>query len=662
MNSLPTAALGALDQVPEKPEQRQSDRPGLGAPSADAQGAAALALAALGLCVAAVWILQRPYRGLNHDSVLYALSALAQLHATLAHDVFLRFGSQDSYTVFGPLFAATVRALDLEPAAALLTFLGQVAFFVAGWALARRVMSARLALLAVGVLIALPSDYGALQDFNYIEGFLTPRQMAETLVLASLAATMANRRIIGGICLLVGMLFHPIMAFAGFVILFCLYVAIPRPRLALGITSAILAVTLGAALLVPVGPFRSFDVVWLDRVYANGYLFMSQWSIRDWSHFCVPAGVLIVGMLTSPIPAVKKLCVAALLTAAAGILATLLFCDLLHVVIFTQMQPWRWLWLAQAIAVLLLPLVALDCWRVNRLGRAAIVLLASACALRDLQPASGIVLAAILCAASAQRLKDWRYARLIFVGCSTLLVLAMLINVLPHVLQSAVPTAAPTFSERLVQRVSIWASGGLLYVAILGVMYWLGTRRSTSARGLLLAAATALVCVLAPAGWHSWTAYKYTPASRALYSPWREVIPASAEVFWASSPVSVWYLLERPDYWSPPQSAGDIFSREKALETQRRSLSVLSALDAAGQRHPPDPDPDSPWYRPPHEARPENLDAPAAAALCSDSELSFIVSRISLGPTPFPEVVPNSGEPERRLWLYRCADLRQAAG
>jgi hypothetical protein len=651
MNGLPTTDSGALDQVPEKAQQQLSDRP-----------AAALALAALGLCVAAVWILQRPYRGLNHDSVLYALSALARLHVTLAHDVFLRFGSQDSYTVFGPLFAGAVRALDLEPAAALLTFLGQAAFFVAGWALARRVMSARLALLAVGLLIALPSDYGALQDFNYIEGFLTPRQMAEALVLASLAATLANRRIVGGIWLLAGLLFHPIMAFSGFVILFCLYVAVPRPRLALIVGSAILALSLGAALLVPVGPLRSFDAAWLDRVYATGYLFMSQWSLRDWSHFCIPAGVLAIGVFTSPTLAVRKLCVAALLTAAAGILATLIFCDLLHVVIFTQMQPWRWLWLAQAIAVLLLPLIVLDCWRIDRLARAAIVLLASAWALRELPPAPGIVLAAIICAASAPRLKDWRYARLIFVGCSAIFVLAMLINVLPHVLQSAVPTTAPTFSERLVQRMSIWAGGGLPYVAILGVMYWLGTRRSTSARAWLLAAATALVCVLAPAGWHSWTAYKYTPASQALYSPWREVIPANAEVFWASSPVSVWYLLERPDYWSPPQSAGDIFSREKALETQRRSLSVQSALDAAGQRHPPDPDPNSPWYRPPRQARPENFDIPAAAAVCSDPELSFIVSRTSLGPTPYPEIVPDPGESERHLWLYRCVDLRQATG
>jgi len=648
MNGLPITDSADLDQ-------RDTGTPGAGA-----AGAAALAPATLGFCVAAIWILQRPYRGLNHDSVLYALSALARVHANLRHDVFLRFGSQDNYTVFGPLFSAAVRTFDLEPAAALLTFLGQAAFLVAGWALARRVMSGRLALLAVGMLIALPSDYGALQDFNYIEGFLTPRQMAEAFVLASVAATLAERRIVGGICLLAGMLFHPIMALAGLVMLFSLYVAVPRPKLALVIGSAVLAVSLSAALLIPVGPFRSFDAAWLDRVYANGYLLISQWTLKDWSHLCIPAGVLIVGALRSSTPAVRKLSVAALVTAAAAILTTLIFCDLLHVVIFTQMQPWRWVWLAQVIAVLLLPLIALDCWRSGRLGRAAVVLLAGAWALRDLPAAPGVVLAAIVCAASAAHLRDWRYARLILVGCSALLVMAMLINILPHALQSAARAQAPTFSEALLQW-SIWGGDGLLYVLVLGVIYRLGMRRTGRNSAFLLVATATMVCVLAPAGWRSWTAYKYTPALRALYDPWREAIPAYAEVFWASSPVSVWYLLERPGYWSPPQSAGDIFSREKAMETQRRSLSVLSALDATGQRHPPDPDPNSPWYRPPHQARPENLDASAAAAVCSDPALSFIVSRVSLGPTPYPVIAPNPGEPERQLWLYSCADLRQPA-
>ena len=47
---------------------------------------ARLSLAGVGLLVLVIWILQRPYRGLNPDAVIYSFLALARLHPTsLAH-------------------------------------------------------------------------------------------------------------------------------------------------------------------------------------------------------------------------------------------------------------------------------------------------------------------------------------------------------------------------------------------------------------------------------------------------------------------------------------------------------------------------------------------------------------------------------------------------
>ena len=65
-----------------------------------------LALASLSI---AFWILIHPYRGLEHDSVLYTVLALARLHpAALGHDLFVRYGAQDHYTIFSPMFAAAI--------------------------------------------------------------------------------------------------------------------------------------------------------------------------------------------------------------------------------------------------------------------------------------------------------------------------------------------------------------------------------------------------------------------------------------------------------------------------------------------------------------------------------------------------------------------------
>ena len=121
-----------------------------------------IGLAGLACLVVAFWILIHPYRGIEHDSVLYAVLALARLQpAALGHDLFVRYGTQDNFTVFSPLFAAAIRQVGLERAAAILTFVTHVAFFGAAWLLARRLMSPLLALLAVGLLVVLPSWYGS---------------------------------------------------------------------------------------------------------------------------------------------------------------------------------------------------------------------------------------------------------------------------------------------------------------------------------------------------------------------------------------------------------------------------------------------------------------------------------------------------------------------
>ena len=121
-----------------------------------------LGLAGLACVGFALWVLSHPYRGLEHDSVLYAVLALARLHpAALAHDLFVRYGAQDHFTIFSPLFATAIQGLGLEPAAAIMTFATHFALFGAAWLLARRLMPAAMALLAVGLLAVLPSWYGS---------------------------------------------------------------------------------------------------------------------------------------------------------------------------------------------------------------------------------------------------------------------------------------------------------------------------------------------------------------------------------------------------------------------------------------------------------------------------------------------------------------------
>ena len=71
------------------------------------------------------------YWGLVHDTRLYALQALAWLHPPLRQDLYLRFGSQDDYTLFSAFFTPLIQVLGLEGAALTLCLLSLLALFTA---------------------------------------------------------------------------------------------------------------------------------------------------------------------------------------------------------------------------------------------------------------------------------------------------------------------------------------------------------------------------------------------------------------------------------------------------------------------------------------------------------------------------------------------------
>src|SRR5882672_3304189 len=208
-----------------------ASRPGSRAASPLDSGAAPrLGLAVIGLLGIATWALSHSYRGIFHDAGLYTLQALARLHPdSLAEDVFLKFGSQDGFTIFSPIYAAASRLLGVELAAAALTLLLQWTLLAGAWVLARAVMPLSMTMLGVAVLIAVPGDYGAGRIFTCIEPFLTPRMAAEALVLGSIAAALWQRKALAVSLGMAAVLLHPIMAMAGVCALVCLYLGKPKP-------------------------------------------------------------------------------------------------------------------------------------------------------------------------------------------------------------------------------------------------------------------------------------------------------------------------------------------------------------------------------------------------------------------------------------------------
>jgi hypothetical protein len=608
-----------------------------------------VALACLSL---AFWMLIHPYRGVEHDSVLYAVLALARLHpAALAHDLFVRYGAQDKYTIFSPLFASAIRAIGLERAAAIMTFATHVAFFGAAWLLARRLMLASEALLAVGLLVVLPSWYGSHSVFAYIEAFLTPRQSAEAFALAGIAAALCSRQLLAGTCMVIALLLHPIIAAAGVTLWIVLIPGMARPRLALAVAGFAALVVVGL-MATGIRPFTHFDAAWLHLLHTRlVYLFPLGWSAEEWINTGVHAAVLGVGVGIVKNKVVRNLCIAGLITTGLGLAFAIIGGDLLHVIIAAQMQTWRWLWLLGVLAVLLTPVIAIDCWKGGDLGRAAAVLLLSAWLTRN--DPFAVLPALLACGAAAvpAGVGDRRHTRLILIGSCAFLVASLAIlagevgNSLPEL--DTIRAGRRPYLVRIGEAQAL-AYGGLLPAVALGLAAWVAHHATRRSAVLLAGLGAVLLLSVLPYSVQTWRHTRYSADRYQAFAPWRAAIPESAEVLWPDGPQALWFEVGRASYWSLYQMAGMVFSRDVTMVSTRRETALDAVLPALSRAATADPH---------YALAPSRTDTRTGAINpCRLPEIAFYASWTDMGPTPYPAVAPEAANPRSVLHLYRCHD------
>jgi hypothetical protein len=598
------------------------------------------------LCVCVLtWMLSDAYLGLHHDARLYTLQALARLEPdSLANDVFLRHGSQDRFTIFSPLYALAIRLLGVEVAAASLTLLSQFALCVAAYALARAVMPARLALLGVGMLIAIPGDYGAAHVFACIEPFLTPRMGAEALVLAGLAAAIRGHRVRSLAWVGAAACVHPLMAAAGFVALLWLLAVEPRPRRAIGWIAAAMSAAAVMAFVIAPGVMGRFDSEWLRLVVErNPNLFLGFWQLDDWVRAAIALVTLAIGARVLPAAAGRRLAAAAGICCGAGLLLNWLACDQWHLVLFTQLQPWRWQWLATVVAALLLAPIVQACWHGDGLARVTCVLLPAAwlfgagvCALAVLATLAGLL--------GAARLRRWSAGevRLAFWGGAAVLVLA----VLWRVASNLEFTTAFFLDGRLpmwFRRTASFCYDGALPAAVMLGAWWLGRapRRHRAALSAFAALAAGGFVILAPPVWHSWSAREFTAQRFAEFAPFRAQIPPGTDVFWPEMPLSTWMLLERPNYLSGFQSSGMLFSRDAALDMQQRAQRLADVVPTTAFLG---------W-----NSGGSGLSLSAQQLLRACDVVAYLVTRVDIGRVPIAVVAgPPGASGGSATRLYRC--------
>lgn len=621
-------------------------------------------MALLGL---ATWALTHSYLGIFHDAGLYTLQALARLHPqSLLADAFLKFGSQDRFTLFSPLYATAARWLGVESAAAWLTFAFQMALLGAAWVLARTAMPPAMALLGLGVLIGAPGDYGPDRIFTCMESFLTPRMAAEALVLLGLAAALRGAKGGSAVLMTAAALLHPIMAMAGVCALYWLHLGERRPVAALLLAIGALAALALGSFTMPFGPLGRFDPDWWVLVRNRSpYLFLDSWTVDDLARAAVTLGTLLTATRIVPSPRVRTLCRIVLMTCASGLALTFIGCDQLHLVTVTQLQPWRWLWLGSLTAVLMLPDILRILFGGERAGQTTGALLLAAWIFGSTPYALTATVAALASLAAAQRLRgnEIRWVHLGAFGMLAIAVLWRLASNLEFTESHYLDHHLPGWLRRAMS----FTHDGSVPAAVFAAVWWLARRAAAhmeqaagqvrrmelAAAGSLsirvgLASAGLLICAgcaaLLPHTWNSWTTRDYPQPRIEQFAVMRQRIPEGAEVFWPELPVGTWLLLHRPSYISVIQTSGLVYSRPAARELERRAQALRSVMAPSAFLS---------WQS---AGTGMNLSRQQLLDACRTGEFAFLVSHFDLGAAPLATVASGPGAPGApgALRLYRC--------
>lgn len=626
------------------------------AASRDALAITLRVTAMLGMILAS-WGLMHHYKGLGYDAQLYAFQALAKLQPVLNDDLFLLHASQDRYTIFSGFYAFFIEIFGLSNAAQILWGAFTITLLASGWYIIDRLISRRVAWLCVLLLVITLGHYGAYSVIHYSEDYLTARTAAESMVALSLALHIGGRRTLALVVSLFAMLFHPIMALPGLLMLICL--SLPLRTCVVAATLGTLAILL-AAIATRIFPAVSnlltvIDSAWLYVVQERAqYLLLDLWSAPDWRLNARPFVSLSITYAAVSDPRVRRLCASAILIGAVGLAIAAIASFISPLAIVVQAQTWRLVWLTTFVSILFLAPTILSVWRDEKCG----------------------------------------------LLCALLLVMAWTYPILDNLLCALFALALWAARERLPQRSAVQLRWLAIVILIIDVVWMLGNGWTISSSPfdtghdpLLLQTIKNFLGLQLPMFLLAWAAWSYVDRQRSPFSlaitcvvlagslyfilpasfkpadllsvssgpeefaDWQARIPEASSVAVItedSSSFFVWFGLHRTNFLSEAQSAGVVFSRDTALEVARRSeilaplmdpnWKILSSINEF-ERNPRKPS--KPHVRP--------LTSQALVALCQEPLLGFVIAKEDVG---FGSVRHTKPGAWKNWSLYDCRYVR----
>lgn len=526
----------------------------------------------LTLIALACWVLTHSYPGITGDAKLYMGRALADLDpAGIGRDMVFVHDGQSRFSIFPLLLDHLVAWLGTDGTGLLLACLATLAWIAALVVLARRYVPRAFVPVIVIFVALLPTAYGAPQRFNYAELIAVPRPFAEALVLLALALLARQRTGAGFAALILASLFHPLMALAGWTVFaFVLSAEHRRWAMAFGAVGvlAVAAAFAGAPLLhrlvTVIDP--SLKAFALSR---SPLLFPSAWPSAYLGALCAEAASLLIAASFVEGRA-RLILIGALAAGVLGILAQIVFGDVLSLLLVIQAQLWRMAWLTGALGAMALGICAVQLWSRGPRGQIILALLATAWLSGEMPESAALAGAgAMFLHFAGERLALPSARKIAICLWAFVFLFASLLSF--RYLSGFTGFMAHMPSEAQHSISYLWGRRYPVFFALAAILAMAFVRKPPPLMSAALAAVCLCLCVLVVGFWDGRDPFqKQIDASERPAALMETIATRPGEVLWIGGLAEAWFLTGRPQWATPQQGVSTIFSGDLARLWRRR--------------------------------------------------------------------------------------------
>ncbi len=599
--------------------------------------------------VVAAWLVVRPYAGISHDARLYMGQAVFGQDPAFANsDLLIAYDQQMQFTAYVRLLRVALNWIEPGALALVATAIGLALWIAAvswlAWVLARRWW------WAIAIMVPLAGTYyGPNHGFHFAEGRATPRGIAEAIVVVAIGLALRRKVWLALGVAATAAVFHPLIAATGLVAVICL-AAIEDRRWRIvalaGLPIGILAVWADPLLI---GGARAFDPLWYEIVIQRStQVFLWSWDVNGWeltaASLCVVGALALYGEGSRARVFAKGI----LVTVAIGLAATFILADVLVSPLGTQLQLWRVVWLGQLGAVAAIGVFIVAAFEKRTQFTAIRALLAAlVLALPEFfNPLEFLMIAPIAAIALLAPLPDedsriGRVALWVAVALVAILGTIQAVSLLSSSAIAPIPRAVLASALPSLIPIATIAFGLVLILLVL----------AAGSKTLVHKAVTiSIVCVVLAAGisWDGrtdWTRFVEGPAQPSLPTAAGTVVAVEDYSF------GLYTIAGRPVYYNLALAAGVVFSRDLAIEFDRRR-DAMALIDFIGTTK---------WANVVlTDWMPAGRTADALAALCAQQKAPLtLLLRHEVPGVPAREWRPDpppdgAGHPDR-FFRYDCA-------